>query len=241
MQHLDEVAALELLARSGDEQHERLARVAALADDEVAQVAGVLGLVVGDEPLLARPVADRVPDPVAELRREPALLDLEHLVPPARLVEAERWPRRRLRERVLHLVPVEERRRRREDRLERWLGDPGDPRERVAHLRLLRGRLALVGEVLEAAAAAGRVVSARSLDALGGRLEHLRCERLGEAALHLRHARPDAVAGQSSADEDHEAVQAGDAVAAVRERVDLELELVVPLHRRGHRRRVRVR
>ena len=66
---------------------------------------------------------------------------------------------------------------------------PADPRQRVAHLRLLRRDLRLVGEILEAAAAAGRVVRARRLDALRRRLEHLGRERLGVAALHLRHAR----------------------------------------------------
>ena len=68
---------------------------------------------------------------------------------------------------------------------------------------------------------------ARSLDALRGRLEHLGRERLREAALHLRHPRPHAVARQPAADEDDEAVQARDPVAAVGERVDLELDLVV--------------
>ena len=218
--------------------HEGLTRVAALADDEVAQIAGVLGLVVGDEPLLARPVAHGVADRVAEVGRQPALLDLEHLVPAARPVKSERGPVRRLGERVLHLVAVEERGRRREDRLERRLGDPGDPREGIPHLGLLRGDLALVREILETAAAARRVVGARRLDALGRGLEHLRGQRLGEAALHLRHTRTHTVAGQAAADEHDEAVQARDTVAAVGERVDLKLELVVPLHRRGHRVRV---
>ena len=80
-QHLDEVAALELLTRRGHEHDQHLARVAPLAVDEVAEIAGVLGLVVRLEVLLARPVADGVPDGVAEVGREPALLDLEHLVP----------------------------------------------------------------------------------------------------------------------------------------------------------------
>ena len=100
---------------------------------------------------------------------------------------------------------------------------------------LLRRDLALVVEILEAAAAARRVMGARRLDALRRRLEHLRRERLGEAALDLRHPRTHPVARKPAADEDDEAVQARDAVAAVRERVDLQLELVVPLHRRGHR------
>ena len=51
------LVGVEALAGRGHELDERLARVAALADDEVAQVARALGLVVGLEPLLARPVA----------------------------------------------------------------------------------------------------------------------------------------------------------------------------------------
>ena len=47
------------------------------------------------------------------------------------------------------------------------------------------------------------------------------------------------VAGKTAADEDDEAVQARDAVAAVGERVDLELDLLVLAHRSGHVRRVR--
>ena len=54
------------------------------------------------------------------------------------------------------------------------------------------------------------------------------------AALHLRHARAHRVAGQAAADEDDEPVQPRDAVAAVRERVDVELELLVPGHGRRH-------
>ena len=200
----------------------------------------MLCLVVRDEPLLARPVADGVPDRVAEVGRQPAFLDLEHLVPAPGLVEAERRAGGRLRERVLELVPVVERRGGGEDRLERGVGETADPDECVAHLRFLRGDLDGVVEILEAAAAAGRVVGARGLDALGRRLQHLRRERLGEAALHLRHASADAVAGEPAPDEDDEAVQAGDAVAAVGEGVDLELDLLVQLDGRGHRPRVAV-
>ena len=87
----DEAVHVEL-AGSRDELDERLARVAALADDEVPQEAGVLGLVVGLEPLAARPVARRFPDRVPEVGREPAAADVEHLVPAAGAVEAERRP-----------------------------------------------------------------------------------------------------------------------------------------------------
>ena len=50
-------------------------------------------------------------------------------------------------------------------------------------------------------------MGARRLDAVLRRLEHVDGERLGEAALHLRHPGPDAVAGQPAADEDDEPVQ----------------------------------
>jgi hypothetical protein len=241
VQHLDEVAALELFPRRGHEHHERLPGVPSLADDEVAEIAAVVGLVVGDETFLARPLANRVADRIAEIGGQPALLDLEHLVPTSRLVEPERRPGRRLRERVLELVPVEERRVGGEDLVERRLRDPADPLQRIADLVVLGRDLHRVVEILEAAAAAGRVVSARRLDALRRRVEHLRHQRLGEPALHLRHARAYAIARQAPPDEDDEAVQARDPVPAVGERVDLELDLLVQLHRRGHRRRVVVR
>jgi hypothetical protein len=53
------------------------------------------------------------------------------------------------------------------------------------------------------------------------------------AALDLRDAGADAVAGQAAADEDDEAVCARDAVAAERERLDVELEFVSLCNRRG--------
>jgi hypothetical protein len=91
-----------------------------------------------------------------------------------------------------------------------------------------------VSEVLEAAAAAGRVVRAGRVDAARARLDDLYRERLRMAALDLRHSRPDGVARQAPADEDDEAVEPRDAVAAVGERVDVELELLVLRNRRGH-------
>src|SRR6185312_5860212 len=48
--------------------------------------------------------------------------------------------------------------------------------------------------------------------------------------------RPDAVAGQPAADEDDEAVEPGDAVAAEGERLDVELELLPFADWRGHAR-----
>src|SRR5439155_6991892 len=84
------------------------------------------------------------------------------------------------------------------------------------------------------AAAAGRVVRARCVDPLRPRLEDLSGECLGVTALHLGHARAHRVARQPTPHEHDEPVQPGDAVAAVRERVDRELELLVPRDRCGH-------
>ena len=122
-----------------------------------------------------------------------------------------------------------------DDRLERRLRQPADPHEGVPNLRLLRRDLSLVVEILEAAAAAGRVVVARRLHPLRARLEHLHRERLRVTPLHLRDPRANLVARQPTTHEHHEAVHPGDAVPAVGERLDLELELVVPGERRGHR------
>ena len=55
----------------------------------MAQVALLPLLVVGGKPLGARPGLHRLPDPVPEVGREPAAVDVEHLVPAARPVEAE--------------------------------------------------------------------------------------------------------------------------------------------------------
>src|ERR671931_128913 len=52
--------------------------------------------------------------------------------------------------------------------------------------------------------------------------------------LHLRDPGAYAVAREAAAHEDDEAVQARDPVAAVRERLDVELDLVVLRDRRGH-------
>ena len=130
-QHLDQALAVEALAAARHELDEHLAGVAALADEQVAQVALVRLLVVREQLLLARPVAHGVADRVAGVARQPALLDLEHLVPAARLVQAERRPVLRLRERVLHLVAVVELRRRRDDRIERRVGQAGEALQRV--------------------------------------------------------------------------------------------------------------
>jgi hypothetical protein len=105
-----------------------------------------------------------MPDGIPEVGREPAPFDVEHLIPAPSLVEAERRAGGGRRERVLELVPVVEDGRRGDDLLERRLREPADSRQRVADLVCLRRELRLVGQILEAAAAAGRVVLAGRVD-----------------------------------------------------------------------------
>src|SRR5439155_16625398 len=126
------------------------------------------------------------------------------------------------------------------DRLGRRLRDPADPPERVANLLVLRLELRVVGEVLEAAAAASRVVRAGRVDALIARLDDLDREGLRVAALDLRDPGTDGVARQAASDEDDEPVQPRDAVATEGERVDMERELLVLRYGRGHRRQATV-
>ena len=107
--------------------------------------------------------------------------------------------------------------------------------ERIPDLRLLRLQLRLVGEVLQAAAAARAEVVARRLHARRARLEQLHRVRLRVVALHLRDACANGVPRQPAADEDDEAVQPRDAVAAECQRVDREDELLALGDRGGHR------
>src|SRR5256885_16302494 len=58
--------------------------------------------------------------------------------------------------------------------------------------------------------------------------------RLCVTAVDIRAPRPGSVAGEPASHEDDEAVEPRDAVAAVRERLDVELELLSLCHRRGH-------
>ena len=157
------------------------------------------------------------------------------------LVQSERRTDVELRERVLHLVPVVELRGGRDDRLERKVDETCEPLQRIGDPLVLRRDLGVVGEILEPAAAAGRVVRTRRVDTLRPGSDDLGGERLGMTALNLRHARLDGVSRQAAADEDDEPVQASDAVPAVRERLDRELELLVTLNGGSHARRLAIR
>src|SRR5881398_1707486 len=109
-----------------------------------------------------------------------------------------------------------------------------DAAQRVGNLPGLRFDLCLVSEILKAAAAAGRIVRTGRLDALRAGMQNLGRKRLCVTALDLRHARPHGVTGETAPHEDNEAVQPRNAVPAVRERVDRELELLVPRNGCGH-------
>ncbi len=183
-------------------------------------------LVVRSEPALTRPRPGRVANAVAELGGQPALADVEHLVPAPRPVEAEHRPVLPGSEGVLQLVAVVELGLGRERRLERRVGDAAQPHEGIPHLGCLFRELHVVGEILEATAAARGEVVAGRLDAVGARLHDLHRHRLRVAAANLRHAGAHDVAGQAATHEEHEAVQPPDAVAAVRKRVDPDLDLV---------------
>src|SRR5581483_1203480 len=233
---VDEVARLELLPRRGHELNERLPRVAPLAHDEVAEVAAAVGLRVRLEALLPRPRAHGATDAVAEVGGEPAPLDVEDFVPAAGAVESERRPVGCARERVLELVAVvEDPGLAGDDGGERRLGDAADALQRVAHLLVLLLQLLLVREILEAAAPAGGEVRTGRVDVVRAGVHDPGREGLGVAALDLGDPRADTVARQPAADEDDIAVDPRDAVTAVGERLDVELELLVLRHRRGHR------
>ena len=195
----------------------------------------MLFLVVGLEHLLARPLDRRGANRVAELGREQAALDRQQLVPAAGAVEAERRAVRCACERVLELVAVAVDLLGRDDRLEWRLTEAGDANKRVFDLRRFRLALHFVGEILETAAAAGAEVGAGRLDAARAGLQHLDRLGLGVAALHLGDAGTDEIAGKPAADEEDEALQPRDAVAAKGERLDPELELLFFRDGRGHR------
>ena len=127
----------------------------------------------------------------------------------------------------------------RNDLVERRLAYPAEAHERVPDLVGLRRELRLVREILEPAAAAGRIVLTGGVDPKRARLEHLDRQRLRMPALDLRDARTHAVARQPAPNEDDEAVQPRDAVAAEGERLDRELELLVTRDRGGHVGRLR--
>ena len=119
---------------TGHEHHERLAGVATLTDDEMTEIPALRLLVVRIEPLASGPRLHGLADAVPEIGREQALVDVDDLVPATGPVKAEPGAVRAAGEGVLQLVSVPVLRLRGHDRLERWVGEPADPDQRVAHL-----------------------------------------------------------------------------------------------------------
>ena len=156
-------------------------------------------------------------------------------------MEPERGPVVGLRERVLELVPVVEL------RSAGTIGSSGGsakPPRRTSASRTCASLAAtwrLVGVVLEAAAATGAEVRAGRLDAVGLGSSISSAVASAKPRFTFVDPRADEIAGKRAADEDDEAVVPGDAVAAVGERVDLELELLTFGRCSGHAASVRTR
>ena len=233
-QHRLQQLDLERGARRGHEDAEQLAGAHALADDEVAQVSGGDGLVVGVMPGGARPRDEHLSHRVPCVAREQADLERDDLLPAAGAVKAERGPLGRHRPGVLELVAIAELRDRGHDRLDRELAEAADPLDRIDHLALLVPELEVVGEILPATATAGAEVRARRLDASRPGLEPLDRDGLAVPALDLGDASPHEVAGQRALDEHDHAFVASHASAAGRERVDAQIELLPGSERRCH-------
>ncbi len=191
------------------------------------------------------PVCCELPRAVAQLGGEQAVVHREHLVAAGGSVEpAHESAVGRIAEGVLELVAITPLFDRRDDRLELEALEAANALERLAHLGLLDLQLTLVGDDLPGDP---RVRSAGG-DPLGARREHLDGARVGVAALALVHDRPHAVAGDRTGDEHHVAAavlpggvlaQPRHALAAERQRVDLELQLIAALRpslggRRAH-------
>ena len=184
-----------------------------------------------DEALAAQLGRRLLADGVAALRGELAVVERDDLVPAAGRVEAaHQLAVLAGAERVLELVAVAPLLDRRDDRLELVALEPADARQRVVDLLLLDLELARVGQHLPRRA---RVVGDRR-DAVGRRLEDVDRARLRVRLLRLADLRAHAVARHGAGDEDDVAVlTARDAVAAVGEAVDGELELIPAARARG--------
>ena len=220
------------VAVADDQAQVQLPGAAALTDDEVAQQALVGAPVERAQALRAGPVEDRAPRRVGALGDEQALGHRRDLVPAARRVETELEPALGARpERELRLVAVAPLLHGRHDRLHVDVAEAPEAAQRLGDLRPLDLELALVGQDLPRRAG---VPGARR-DPVGRRLEHLHRAGLGVVALALGDQRANAVAGHGAGDEDDVAVQPRHAVAAEREALDAQIELVAALRLAGDR------
>ena len=234
MKARDEVVAGRQLAGRGHDEDERLSGRARFADDELAEESGPVRRRVRVEPRGAGPPDDGVPKRIAERAGEPAARDRQHRVVPAGTMQPRGDTIRRVREGVVEPVAVLVWRIGGNDRLHRRLRQTCDAYKRVAYLALLLPRLRRVLKVLQTAPAAGGVVHARRRDAFRTGTNEVDDPRLAVPAPDALDPRPDAVAGERAVDEQDEAVEPGDATRSVRERVDVQLELVAGSDRAVH-------
>ena len=213
--------------RGGDQAGLDLAGSPPLPDHQVAKDAALVPPVMGGDSLAARPVADLVASLVVGDRRELAVLGVDHVPPAAAAMEAEDELSIVLPERVLELVPVAPLLDGRDDRLELELVEAAEPAQRLVDLARLLLQLSLIGQALPRRAGAGlALVGAAIRDPVRARADELDGGPLREPALGLGQPGTDAVPWQAARDEHHIAVGARDAAAALRERVDLQHQLV---------------
>src|SRR6202020_1089240 len=196
------------------------------ADDEIAQRSLAGAAVIRRQRLLATPGDDLLARLVPAFGGEQAVGERDDLIPPpGRVKAADELAGVVGAERIFELVAVAPLLDRGHDRLQRESIELSDPPQRLVDLRLLELELALVWKHLPRRS--GMVGEGR--DPVRARHQHLDGARLGVGALALADHRADAIARDRALDEHDIAVQACDAGAAVRERVDPQLELVAAL------------
>jgi hypothetical protein len=207
------------------------------------------GAIPGRQTLGAAPAQRDLARQVAALGRQQAVLHRRHAIAAGGRVKAADQLARLavsvadgLAEGVLELVAIAPLRDGRDDLAQLEAVEMADPAQRLIDLLLLDLELALVREHLPGDAG----VRGERLDPLGARLEHLEGARVRVAALALVHDGAHAIAGNRAGDEHDVAAVADsrDALAAERQRFDLQLELVASLRSREllrSARRVRLR
>ena len=127
-------------------------------------------------------------------------------------------------EAVLHLVAVVKALRRRQHGQQRWLGEPADALQQVAHLGVLFGELLFVMQMLQGAAAAVGEMLAFRFGVVRRLLQYLQQARQGMALALTHDPRPHPLPGQGVAHEDHEAIDPGHALGAEVQRLDLQFD-----------------
>ena len=210
----------------GDEQVEQqVAARAPFAHHEVPQQAAVAVARERPQSEVAARLRHGHAGAVHALGGQQAVDDVDDLLPGPALVQPEDQPSVfLLAERELHLVAVAPRVVHAADGLQLVLGEVRDALQGVHHLLLLELQLRRVVQRLPLAAAALLRVAAARRDAAGRGSDDLEGLRLGVRLAPLGHAREHVVAGYRSAHEHDELVQARDALPAVGERGDVELD-----------------